>query len=890
MAVTVPEDLSGLDASLCSTDKSESSIRRSCHGLSPTPTSSSSSSGSSNSSSTTTPSSTQSPPCSHLRSASRACACGSPHNTLMIQDDSVLRSHSPPPSSLHRSKTLYSKSSSLHHPLSPALPPHPASPAPFPSSSPSSHHQHHHRVHSDDLSDQVTIDWMSRLSVSPSPLVLQKSTVPHSTTSLSSQEDEGLGQGNDEPLPFSSSSSSSSSSSTGSIPKKRLLRLISQEGPGDPVGARTRRRADDPLSSSSMAECLKPDAPSEDSALSPPSPDSDSISPSVPSDSTSSPSSSSSSSSLVPRDYPTPEPQHFPTPCGKYIYVAPCEHIVSPERVHYLVNDRCPRYENLLSIIEFGIRAIDFTPVTFKTVPSSDLAKSEAKALSEVRGSPNIIRLLDAFSDSQGRQVFVLPRLRPIHWEGMDLADAQSRFHQILLALQHVHSRGWAHLDVNPSNILEDPSPLSSYSEEDEIAAAAAAATTTTTTGPGLAFPHGTSPAPPTDLSSSPHPPSFPHHHHHHHLEPSMLSRPHSRSPSISSSSSISSSTTSSSSSSPFTSGGSDPAGQSSSFHPSKSTARTVLIDFGLAKPLTGPIPRCGTPGYVAPEIYTGSADPAHPERLTQVDVYGLGILLGQILAPYLDGVRGLDAFGSSMASAHAVQDARESLAHVLGPMGEGGTGENSSSGEDLNDAGSIHHHHRHHHHHSSHHHHHPYRHRPSHPSHHSHSHAHHHAEEDLSFDRSHYLLGKAYLRSVVPPSSSSSSPSLGGTGDPRPQGSFLAHQPMEDDHQEGESLSGGWPTWARITAATVLAMTEPDPRDRATVDQLLSGPWIHLSHSRMAPTLESWKASRRVNRSRYRDRMIYSSSPSSSHYWTSDDDTDSLDGGYGWYRAGGMY
>ncbi|ORX98057.1 kinase-like protein [Basidiobolus meristosporus CBS 931.73] len=56
-----------------------------------------------------------------------------------------------------------------------------------------------------------------------------------------------------------------------------------------------------------------------------------------------------------------------------------------------------------------------------------------------------------------------------------------------------------------------------------------------------------------------------------------------------------------------------------------------VLIDFGLSKHCSEePISPCGTPGYIAPEVYTGNAVG------TCVDIYSAGIILGSLLEPYV--------------------------------------------------------------------------------------------------------------------------------------------------------------------------------------------------------------------------------------------------------------
>lgn len=59
-----------------------------------------------------------------------------------------------------------------------------------------------------------------------------------------------------------------------------------------------------------------------------------------------------------------------------------------------------------------------------------------------------------------------------------------------------------------------------------------------------------------------------------------------------------------------------------------------VLIDFGLSRKFSGDSrdihPSCGTPGYIAHEISMGTGYTASP------DIYSTGIILGQLLDPYI--------------------------------------------------------------------------------------------------------------------------------------------------------------------------------------------------------------------------------------------------------------
>ncbi|RKP27929.1 kinase-like domain-containing protein [Syncephalis pseudoplumigaleata] len=141
-----------------------------------------------------------------------------------------------------------------------------------------------------------------------------------------------------------------------------------------------------------------------------------------------------------------------------YIYHAPCEHYPCQTQTGYLVNDRCRKFDNLLSVVEFGVRAADCLPVTFKTVADTYLAVRELAAFDRVAGVEHVVQLIDTFLDDQSRRVFVFPRLRPLNWAEHNLVDLAKLLRQLLLALKHVHERGLVHLDVNPANMLQDAS------------------------------------------------------------------------------------------------------------------------------------------------------------------------------------------------------------------------------------------------------------------------------------------------------------------------------------------------------------------------------------------------------------------------------------------------
>lgn len=88
---------------------------------------------------------------------------------------------------------------------------------------------------------------------------------------------------------------------------------------------------------------------------------------------------------------------------------------------------------------------------------------------------------------------------------------------------------------------------------------------------------------------------------------------------------------------------------------------QVVLIDFGLAKEIsTKPFPRCGTAGYIAPEVFAGQAvDP-------RVDVFSAGIIFAGLVAHYLpEASDRLSGVGSHYSNREAILEARELFLEV---------------------------------------------------------------------------------------------------------------------------------------------------------------------------------------------------------------------------------
>ncbi|KAJ1970307.1 hypothetical protein IWQ62_000034 [Dispira parvispora] len=157
---------------------------------------------------------------------------------------------------------------------------------------------------------------------------------------------------------------------------------------------------------------------------------------------------------------PSEATQGFPGQFGDEVesglYMAPCEHHPAKCERRYLINDSIPKISTELSKVEFGIRAYDFTPLAFKTVPNRLLADRECSILSQLRKLPNVLHLKDSFINDAGERVLVLPVVKKIHIFHQDLIEIQRIIRQLLTALTGIHSKSIVHLDVNPANLMCD--------------------------------------------------------------------------------------------------------------------------------------------------------------------------------------------------------------------------------------------------------------------------------------------------------------------------------------------------------------------------------------------------------------------------------------------------
>lgn len=86
-----------------------------------------------------------------------------------------------------------------------------------------------------------------------------------------------------------------------------------------------------------------------------------------------------------------------------------------------------------MSKVEFGIRTGTFTPLAFKTVLHQKDAERELIFLNAVKGLPHVVQLVDTFQDDQGRHIIVLPILKPLKLNNLDLIDVAKVLKQLLI-------------------------------------------------------------------------------------------------------------------------------------------------------------------------------------------------------------------------------------------------------------------------------------------------------------------------------------------------------------------------------------------------------------------------------------------------------------------------
>ncbi|RUS21138.1 kinase-like domain-containing protein, partial [Endogone sp. FLAS-F59071] len=140
------------------------------------------------------------------------------------------------------------------------------------------------------------------------------------------------------------------------------------------------------------------------------------------------------------------------------IYMAPCEHHVCRHRQNYLINDALPKATSNCSIIELGVCTSDFRPLAFKTVLDRKLADREIQVLTTLGRVPHLVYMEDTFLNDRNEQVIVLPMLKKLGISQKDLVDIARTMRQLFSALFTMHNHQIIHLDVTPSNLMQDNS------------------------------------------------------------------------------------------------------------------------------------------------------------------------------------------------------------------------------------------------------------------------------------------------------------------------------------------------------------------------------------------------------------------------------------------------
>jgi serine/threonine protein kinase len=97
--------------------------------------------------------------------------------------------------------------------------------------------------------------------------------------------------------------------------------------------------------------------------------------------------------------------------------------------------------------------------VVLKVVLDDKLANNEITVLRALSCVPRVERLQDSFK-VYGINVLVFPTLEPVTFTRLDMVQAADFMRQLCVILSGVHSKGFAHLDISPSNIMKDGNNL----------------------------------------------------------------------------------------------------------------------------------------------------------------------------------------------------------------------------------------------------------------------------------------------------------------------------------------------------------------------------------------------------------------------------------------------
>jgi len=125
----------------------------------------------------------------------------------------------------------------------------------------------------------------------------------------------------------------------------------------------------------------------------------------------------------------------------------------------YRVNDGISSIETDCSLIKFATDLTNKQDVILKFIKDKNWSVKELEIMNILKEKKikHVIKLIDHFVDSEtNRDVFILPRLKPIPKTGLNLIDIQKIAIQLFNTLYELHNLNIVHLDITFSNIMFD--------------------------------------------------------------------------------------------------------------------------------------------------------------------------------------------------------------------------------------------------------------------------------------------------------------------------------------------------------------------------------------------------------------------------------------------------